>query len=124
MEHINKHNKLYNGHIPIGNDKWLVISRVDSFQGDGEGIQLSVFDKELQSTTILGELFHGKWYTPNQTNTNTLWSLLKQYPHPIKRIIHNLKTPLNDLKPFILEWNCFKRRFHLQSIKIKRKLTH
>jgi len=124
MEHITKQSKHHNGQLSIGNNKWLMVNRIDSFQGDGEGIQLSVFDKELQSTTILGELFHGRWYTPSEANANTLWSLLKQYPHPIKRIIHNLKMPLNDLKPFILEWNCFKRRFRLQSIKIKRKLTH
>ena len=122
MEHITKHSKLHNGHIAIGNDKWLIITRKDSFQGDGEGIELSVHDKELQSITLLGELFHGRWYTPNQSNANVLWSLLKIHSHPIKRIIHNLKTPLNDFKPFILEWQCLKRRFRLESIKIKRKL--
>lgn len=113
-------NKYYTGHIGIGDGKWLTISRVESCEGVGEGIQLSLIDKETQSTMFLGELFHGRWYTPNFTNANVLWTLLKQHQRSVQRIVYNLKTPVS--KPFQVEWQCLKRRFRLESIKVKRKL--
>jgi hypothetical protein len=122
IDHLAKHNKYFTGHIAIGDDKWLILNRTNSCVGDGESVEILVLDKELQSTTLLGELFHGRWHTPNDSNANMLWKLLKQYRYPIQRVMCNLKTPINEFKPFILEWQCFKRRFRLQSIKAKRKL--
>lgn len=121
-EHSAKYDKYFTGHIAIGDNKWLILNRTNSCMGDGESIEISLLDKELQSTTLLGELFHGRWHTPNNSNTNILWKLLKQYRSPIQRVMCNLKTPINDFKPFMLEWQCFKRRFRLQSIKVKRKI--
>lgn len=119
-----KFEKYFTHQIFLGRDKWLVFKRHTNFNGiyENEAIELKLQDEALHTTTLLGILCNGRWESPNSRSANELWSIVKKHRKATNRALHKLTTPLADLRPFVFEWNCFKRRFQLQSIKIKRKI--
>ena len=117
--------KYYTAHIALEGDKWLVFDRIVDYQeSDRDAIQVSLKDNELQTTSILGLWYDGRWTSPNEYVSNLFWKYIKPYDVLSKRIIKQLRTPMRELKPFIMEWRCLKRRFRLESIKIKRKIKN
>ena len=118
--------KYYKADISLGHDKWLVFERVVNYEGydDNEAIELRLFDKPLQTNTLLGTFRSGRWESPSNRSAKDLWKIIKTHEVAVKHILDRLRTPLHDLKPVIFEWRCLKRRFQLQSIKIKRKLKN
>lgn len=117
--------KFFTGRIFLGEDKWLIFSRFAPYDNyDADTIEIKLVDKQLQTVTTLGTFLRGRWNSPNHRNANELWKILKQHSRAAYRIINKLSTPMSEFKPFIIEWNCFKRKFLLQSFKIKRKLIN
>jgi hypothetical protein len=115
--------KYYTAHIALGGDKWLVFDRIVDYQdGERDAIQVVLKDNTLQTTSALGLWYDGRWTSPNDYVGNKLWEYMKPYDVVCKRIMKRLRTPLKEFKPFLLEWNCLKRRFRFESIKIKRKI--
>lgn len=129
MEKKEKHEKnlekFYTASIALDNDRWLMFERVVDYDiFDEDAVEIKLFDRSLQTTTLLGTWFDGRWSVPLESNGKILWELLKDHKTTVKKVMRNLRTPVGDFGNFTLEWNCVTRRFRLQSIKIKRKIKH
>lgn len=116
--------KYYKANISLGHDKWLVFERLVHYEGvhGAEAIELRLFDRPLQTSTLLGIYKDGRWTSPSNHSAKELWKLVKTHRVVVKTILNRLRTPLHDLKPVVFEWRCLARRFKLKSIKVKRKI--
>lgn len=123
-ERNTKLDKYYTGQIYVGYDKWLVMNRVKGSDDINDAIELTLVDNLAQTGTLLGIYAAGRWVSPNPRNSTMLWTILKQFEFPVKRVLDTVAAPMRDLKPFVMEWYCLKRRFRLESIRIKRKLKN
>lgn len=127
MEELQKKslNRYMHDKIYLGDDTWLLFDRVRNYNTDGDSaVVIKYLDNLTQTQSVLGTLYHSKWIFPENGNSNLLWKYIKQHSVHTKRIIKNLNYPLQDFRPLLIEWQCFKRRFKIEAIKIKRKLTH
>jgi hypothetical protein len=114
------HDRIY-----LGDDTWLLFDRVRNYNTDDDNaVVIKYIDNLTQTQSILGTLYHNKWIFPENGNGNLLWKYIKQHSKHTKRILKNLKEPLEDFRPFLAEWQCFKRRFKIETVRIKRKLIH
>jgi hypothetical protein len=120
-----KFEKYFTSQVSLGKDRWLVLNRIINYDGcyGDEAIELKVEDNILHTSTLLGVFSKGRWESPNG-HANQLWMILKDHRSAVNRALNRLTTPTSDLRPFVFEWKCFKRRFKLQSIRVKRKIKN
>lgn len=118
-----KTEKYFSDRISLDDDQWLLFDRVCNYDNCIEdAVTIKLYDRPIENITLLGTWFDGRWVFPNESNELLLWKLVKQHPKSSKKILRNLRTNLGEFKDFNLEWRCLRRKFRLQSIKLKRKL--
>lgn len=114
--------KYAHGRINLGENTWLFFDREDT--NTQKSVRVSIVDNETSTISLLAELCNGKWILTNNPKSQTVWNLFKTHSRSVKRIMKNLTSPIEEQPPLTMEMRCLKRRFHLQVMKLRHKLSH
>lgn len=112
--------KYYEDTIFLTEDICITFKR--HYSGRTNVIVASLIDNLLETTTLLASFVDGKWISPNQHSSSLFWQSIKEYGPRVCRILNRLNTPTQDHVPLVIEWQCLKRRFRLEYLKLSRKV--
>lgn len=109
--------------IRLEDDKVLKFTRETNYKGLGmQAIHVNLIDTFESTNTLIGTFFAGKWTFTTPYHECIFWSLAKEHRPAVKRNIKRLTVPEKEFQPLNMQWRCFKRKFHLQSTKISRRI--
>jgi len=115
--------KYFDGRVCIDEGVWMVFERVMNYDDTNcDAITCKFIVSSTETTTLLGTYFNNYWYSPCTNNADIMWKHVKNNKSKVMRIIKSLKVPVQEFAPFVLEWKCLRRRFTLNSLKVRRQL--
>lgn len=110
------------GEIKLDSDLWLVFVKQRQYTNKTNSIQVKLVDNVSDTTTTLGWLQNGIWNYTSYSSSRILWGYLPKHKTQYIKIIKALSVQAEDLNPYSLELECFKRRVQLQIYRLNKKL--
>ena len=125
MNYEEKYKRHFQDDINLGNNMWLVFQRVSYYLGTKQNaMTVTLLDSETETRTHLATYFAGSWTSPSQINLDIFWRYATQYRSRIKYIQRQMLCPIRDTGMFEVEWDCLRRRFKLQVLKLTKSIKN